>query len=66
MDESNSHDPRELSPRKKAVAEEVLRRPYQAKEGGRLRKYAWLPLIAVLGLARVTMRRFRGRKQIDG
>jgi hypothetical protein len=29
------------------------------KDGGRLWKYAWLPVLAVLGLARVALRRFR-------
>jgi hypothetical protein len=49
----------DLSPRKKAFAQEVLRRRYEAKDGGRLWKYVWLPVLAVLGLARVALRRFR-------
>ena len=36
----------ELSPRKQAIAKEVLRRRYEAKDGGRLWTYVWLPLIA--------------------
>ena len=55
----------ELSPRKQAVAKEVLRRRYEAKEGGRLWTYAWLPLVAVLGIARLALRRLQGRKQIE-
>lgn len=49
----------DLSPRKKAFAQEVLRRRYEAKDGGRLWKYVWLPVLAVLGLVRVALRRFR-------
>ena len=55
----------ELSPRKQAVAKEVLRRRYEAKGGGRLWTYVWLPLIGVLSLARLALRRFQGRKQIE-
>jgi hypothetical protein len=55
----------ELSPRKQAVAKEILRRRYEAKEGGRLWRYVWLPLIALLGFARVALRRFRGPKQTE-
>ena len=55
----------ELSPRKQAVAKEVLRRRYEAKEGGRLWTYVWLPLIGVLSLARLALRRLQGRKQIE-
>ena len=51
-----------LSPRKQAVAKEVLRRCYEAAEGGRLWTYAWLPHIAVLGIARLALRRFRDRR----
>ena len=55
----------ELSSRKEAVAKEVLRRRYEAKEGGRLWSYVWLPLVAMLGVARSALRRFRGRNQIE-
>jgi hypothetical protein len=51
----------ELSPRKQAVAKEILRRRYEAKEGGRLWTYVWLPLIALLGLARWALKRFGSR-----
>ena len=51
----------ELSPRKQAVAKEILRRRYEAKEGGRLWTYVWLPLIALLGLARRALKRFGSR-----
>jgi hypothetical protein len=49
----------ELSPRKQAVAKEVLRRRYEATEGGRLWKYVWLPLLAVFTLVRVVLKRSR-------
>lgn len=55
----------ELSPRKQAIAKEVLRRRYETKDGGRLRAYVWLPLIALLGLARMSIRRLQGRKQFE-
>jgi len=55
----------ELSPRKQAIAWELLRRRYETKGGGRLWAYVWLPLIAILGLARVSFRRFQGRKQLE-
>ena len=38
----------ELSPRKQAIAKEVLRRRYKTKDGGRLWAYVWLPLIELL------------------
>ena len=37
----------ELSPRKQAVAKEVLRRRYEAAGGRGLWTYAWLPLAGV-------------------
>jgi hypothetical protein len=49
----------DLSPRKKAFAEEVLRRRYEAKDGGRLWKYAWLPILVVLSLAWRALRQLR-------
>jgi hypothetical protein len=55
----------ELSPRKHAIAKEILRRRYETKNGGRLWAYVWLPLIAMLGLARMSLRRFQGRKQFE-
>ena len=55
----------ELSPRKQAIAKEVLRRRYETKDGGRLWAYVWLPLIALLGLARMSIRRLQGRKQFE-
>ena len=55
----------ELSPRKQAIAKEVLRRRYETKDGGKLWAYVWLPLIAILGLARMSLRRFQGRKQFE-
>jgi len=54
----------ELSPRKHAIAKEVLRRRYD-KEGGKLWAYTWLPLIAVLSIVRTVLRRFQGRQQIQ-
>ena len=53
-----------LSPRKQAIAKEVLRRRFD-KEGGKLWAYVWLPLIAVLGIAQTVLRRFHGRHQIQ-
>jgi hypothetical protein len=53
----------ELSPRKQAIAKEVLRRRYKTKDGGRLWAYVWLPLIELLDLARTSVRRFQGQKQ---
>ena len=53
-----------LSPRKQAIAKEVLRRRFD-KEGGKLWAYGWLPLIAVLGIAQTVLRRFHGRHQIQ-
>ena len=55
----------ELSPRKQAIAKEVLRRRYETKDGGRLWAYVWLPLIALIGLARMSIRRLQGRKQFE-
>ena len=55
----------ELSPRKQAIAKEVLRRRYETKGGGRLWTYVWLPLITLLGLARMALRRFQGQKQFE-
>ena len=49
----------DLSPRKKAFAEEVLRRRYEANDGGRLWKYAWLPILVVLSLAWRALRQLR-------
>ena len=45
-----------LSPRKHAVAKEVLRRRHHTAMGGTLWTYTWLPLVAVLGLMRRTAR----------
>jgi hypothetical protein len=53
----------ELSPRKHAIAKEVLRRRYDASGGGRLWTYVWLPLIGVLGIARLALRRLGARKR---
>ena len=55
----------ELSPRKQAIAKEVLRRRYLAKDGGRLWTYVWLPLFALLGLARMGLGVFQRRKQVS-
>lgn len=55
----------ELSPRKQAIAKEVLRRRYEIKDAGRLWTYVWLPLIAILGLTRMALRRFQGRSQFE-
>ena len=54
----------DLSPRKKAVAREILRRRYESKHG-RLWKVVWLPVLLVLGLVRTATGRF-GRPKIDG
>ena len=48
-----------LSPRKHAFAKEVLRRRYDASGGGRLWTYVWLPLIGLLGVARLALGRLR-------
>ena len=53
----------DLSPRKKAFAEEVLRRRYEAKDRGRVWKYAWLPILAMFSLFLTALRRFRGPKE---
>lgn len=56
----------ELSPRKQAIAKEVLRRRYETKDGARrLWAYVSLPLIGLLGLARMSIRRLQGRKQFE-
>jgi hypothetical protein len=56
----------ELSPRKQAVAKEILRRRHEAKGGWRrLGTYVWVPLLALLGVARLALRRFRGRERIS-
>ena len=46
MDERSNRDPRELSPRKKAFAQEILRRRREAKNEGWWRKHAWLATTA--------------------
>jgi hypothetical protein len=46
MDERTNPDPRELSPRKKAFAQEILRRRREAKNEGWGRKHAWLAATA--------------------
>ena len=51
-----------LSPRKHAIAKEVLRRRYDASGGGRLWTYVWLPLIGVLSITRIALRRLLPRK----
>ncbi len=52
----------ELSPRKEAFAKEVLRRRSDAKERGVPWKYLWIPILALVGLARLARGRFpRGR-----
>ena len=53
----------ELSPRKHAIAKEVLRRRYDARGGGRLWTYVWLPLIGLLGVARLALWRLRASKR---
>ena len=55
----------ELSPRKQAIAKEVLRRRYETKDGGRFWAYVGLPLTTLLGLARMSLRRLQGRKQFE-
>jgi hypothetical protein len=52
----------ELSPRKEAIAKEVLRRRYDARGGGWLWTHLWLALIGALGLARLVLRRLRMRQ----
>ena len=56
---------RDLSPRKQAIAKEVLRRRYETKDAGRLWTYVSLPLIAILGLTRMGLRRFQARKEVE-
>jgi hypothetical protein len=51
----------ELSPRKEAVAKEVLRRRDESNEGSRRWRYIWLPLIGIVGFARMFLSRVRGR-----
>ena len=51
-----------LSSRKNAVAKEVLRRRYDSSGGGRFWTYVLLPVIGVLSLARLALRRLRPRK----
>ena len=53
----------ELNPRKRAIPKEVLRRRYRVKERSKRWTYLWLPLIALLGTARMALRRVRGGKQ---
>jgi len=55
----------ELRPRKQAIAKEVLRRRYETKNGRRLWAYVWLSLIAMLGFARMSLRRLQGGKQFE-
>ena len=55
----------DLSPRKQAIAKEVLRRRYETKDGGKLWAYVWHPLVAVLGLTRIGLRLFQGRKELE-
>jgi hypothetical protein len=52
----------ELSPRKHAIAKEILRRRYDASGGGQLWTYLWLPLIGVLSFARMALRRLQARQ----
>ena len=54
-----------LSPRKQAIAKEILRRRYETNGGGRLWTDVWLPLIAMLGLARMALRRFPVRSEFE-
>jgi hypothetical protein len=53
----------ELSPRKHAIAKEILRRRYDANGGGQLWTYVWLPLTGILSLARLALRHLRARKR---
>ena len=52
----------ELQPRKRAIAQEVLRRRYKASGGGRLWTYVWLPLIGLLATSRFVLRRRQPRE----
>jgi hypothetical protein len=52
----------ELSPRKHAIAKEVLRRRHDIRGGGRLWTYVWLPLIGVLSVARFALQKLQARK----
>ena len=60
----------ELSPRKQAIAKEVLRRRYDKEGGGKLWAYVWLPLIALLAIARTVLfmvgSRFRAKLYAPG
>jgi hypothetical protein len=63
MDERSNRDPRELSPRKKAFAREILRRRREAKNEGWWRKHAWLATTAAafsIGIAVLIPRILRG------
>ena len=55
----------DLSPRKEAIAKEVLRRRYESEGGRWLGRYVWLPLIGIVALARTSVRRFQGRSQFE-
>jgi len=46
MDELSNRDPREVSPRKKAFAREILRRRREDKNEGWWRTHAWLATTA--------------------
>lgn len=59
MDEGSNQDPRELSPRKEAVAREVLRRGRADKAEGWWRRHAWLAATAaVFGIGVAILKRF--------
>jgi hypothetical protein len=59
MDEESNQDPRELSPRKEAVAREVLRRGRADNAEGWWRRHAWLATTAAaFGIGVAILKRF--------
>jgi hypothetical protein len=63
MDQQSNPDPRELSPRKKAFAREILRRRREDKAEGWWRKNVWLATTAAaLSLGVAVLGRFWRRR----
>jgi hypothetical protein len=63
MDERSSLDPRALSPRKKALAREILRRRREDKNKGWWRRHVWLATTAAaFGIGAAVINRFWRRR----